>query len=46
MDNDYGDMFLNFPLHPDLQKFYGIDLSDLFLELAPNEAQIVAETWV
>lgn len=37
-DNDYGDMFLNFPLHLDLQKFCGIDLSDLFPELAPNKA--------
>ena len=33
-DNDYGDCFLNYPLHPDLQKFCGIDLSQLFPNLA------------
>ena len=32
-DNDYGEQFLNFPLHPDLRKYCGIDLSQLF----PNE---------
>ena len=26
-DNDYGEMFLNFPMHPDLQKYCGIDLT-------------------
>lgn len=26
-DNYYGDMLLNFPLHPKLQKFCGVDLS-------------------
>ena len=29
-DNDYGEQFLNFPLHPDLRKYCGIDLSQLF----------------
>lgn len=32
-DNDYGEQFLNFSLHPDLRKYCGIDLSQLF----PNE---------
>jgi len=32
-DNDYGEQFLNFPFHPDLRKYCGIDLSQLF----PNE---------
>ena len=31
-DNDYGEMFHNFWLHPDLQKYCGIDLSGLFPE--------------
>jgi hypothetical protein len=31
-DNDYGGMFLNFPLHLDLRKYCGIDLSQLFPE--------------
>jgi hypothetical protein len=29
-DNDYGEQFLNFSLHKDLQPFCGIDLSQLF----------------
>ena len=29
-DNDYGERFLNFPLHPDLRKYCGVDLSQLF----------------
>ena len=45
-DNDYGDMFLNFPLHPYLQKFCSINLSELFLELALITAQMVVATWV
>ena len=28
-DNDFGDMFLNFQLHEDLQRFTGVDISDL-----------------
>lgn len=40
-NNDYGDMFLNFPLRPDLQKFCGANLSQLFLELSANEGQRV-----
>jgi hypothetical protein len=32
-DNDYGEMFLNFSLHPDLRKYCGVDLSQLFPEL-------------
>ena len=42
VDNNYGDMFLNFPLYPNLQKFCTIDLTKLFPELNPNESQMVA----
>ena len=45
-DNDYGDMFFNFLLFLDLQKFCSIDLIELFLELVPNTAQMVVVTWV
>ena len=45
-DNDYGDMFLTFNLHPDLQKFCGIDLSQLFPELLPNDSQKLIGIWV
>ena len=41
-DNDYGDCFLNYPLHPDLQKFCGINLSQLFAKIQLNlQANIV-----
>lgn len=36
-DNDYGEMFYNFWLHPDLQPYCGIDVSDLFPLLAKKE---------
>ena len=31
-DNDYGEMFLNFPMHPDLQPYCGIDVTQFFPE--------------
>jgi hypothetical protein len=31
-DNDYGDMFLNFHMHEELQEYAGIDLTQLFPE--------------
>ena len=31
-DNDFGEMFLNFWLHPDLRTYTGIDITDLFPE--------------
>jgi hypothetical protein len=31
-DNDYGNMFLNFWLHAELQKYCGVDLTGLFPE--------------
>lgn len=30
-NNDYRKQFLNFPLHPDLQRYCGADLTQLFL---------------
>ena len=45
-DNDYGDCFLNYPLHPDLQKFCGIDLSQLFPDLTRLEAQLLVGVWI
>ena len=44
-DNDYN-MFLNFLLHPDLQKFCGIDLTELFPDLKPDDSQMVVTVWV
>ncbi|KAL7571482.1 hypothetical protein ACA910_019231 [Epithemia clementina (nom. ined.)] len=33
IDNDYGKMFLNFWLHPDLNQFSGMDLTKLYESL-------------
>ena len=46
VDNDFEDMFLNFPLHPNLQKLCGIDLSQFFLELSKNKVQTVYWVWL
>ena len=35
-DNDFGKMFLNFWLHPDLRHYTGIDITDLFPEELKN----------
>jgi hypothetical protein len=45
-DNDYGDMFLNFWLHDDLQRYCGVDLTTLFPEevTASGRARLW-ETW-
>ena len=45
-DNDYEDCWLNFPLHPDLQKYCGIDIGKLFPELNRNEAQMLIAVWI
>jgi hypothetical protein len=45
-DNDYGEMFLNFPLHPDLRKYCGIDLSQLFPELIEDGKDSVIAQWM
>ena len=31
-DNDYGDFFLNFPMHEDLKTYCGVDLTQLFTQ--------------
>ena len=45
-DNDYGEMFLNFPLHPDLRKYCGVDLSQLFPELIKDGKDSVIGQWM
>ena len=46
-DNDYGEQFLNFPLHPDLRKYCGVDLSQLFDEDNPeNRAGPMVGSWM
>ncbi|KAL7575469.1 hypothetical protein ACA910_007367 [Epithemia clementina (nom. ined.)] len=50
-DNDFGEMFLNFWLHPELRKYAGIDLTGLFPEevnrksSARNKRKVLWETW-
>ena len=45
-NNNLGDCFLNFPLHPDLQNYCGIDLSALFPELQERERQGAFARWL
>ena len=44
VDNDYGEMFLNFWIHPELQEFSGMDLTPLFGETDSGELHI--EGWL
>jgi hypothetical protein len=45
-DNDCGDMYLNFWLHDDLQRYCGVDLTALFPEeLAGSGKTALWETW-
>ena len=43
VDNDYGEMFLNFWLHPDLQAYSGMDLTPILGKNKNGELQI--EGW-
>ena len=45
-DNDYGEQFLNFPLHPDLLKFAGIDLTKFFPDLASEAGGELFGVWL
>jgi hypothetical protein len=45
-DNDYGEIFLNFPLHPYLRKYCGIDLLQLFPELIKEGKDFVIAQWM
>ena len=45
-DNDYADQFLNFPLHPDLIKYAGIDLTKFFPDLATEAGGEVFGAWL
>ena len=41
MDNDMGDFFLNFPIHEDLQAYYGVNVLGLYPDKEQNEMMIV-----
>lgn len=46
VDNDYGEMFLNFWLHDALQQYCGVDLTMLFAEELEGTGETVLwETW-
>ena len=45
-DNDYGECFLNFPLHPDLRKYCGVDLSQLLPSIDDADACMVVGVWL
>lgn len=44
-DNDYGEQFLNFPLHKDLQRYCGVDLTQLFPEWKDPKFRLVVGRW-
>jgi hypothetical protein len=44
-DNDYGEQFLNFNLHKDLQLYCGIDLSQLFPEQLKTATGLILARW-
>ena len=45
-DNDYGEQFLNFPLHPDIRKLCGVDLSQLYPEECDGKDSTVTGAWM
>lgn len=45
-DNDYKDCWLNFPLHPGLQKYCGIIIGVLFPEMKRFDAQMMIAVWI
>jgi hypothetical protein len=45
VDNDFEDMFLNFKLHDDLQKFTGVDVSGIYGSELRGEDRIELATW-
>mmetsp|Transcript_11543 Transcript_11543/g.17723 ORF Transcript_11543/g.17723 Transcript_11543/m.17723 type:complete len:198 (+) Transcript_11543:2360-2953(+) len=45
-DNDYGEHFHNFPLSPDLQKYCGLDLSQLYPEKIWEVEDLLTAVWV
>ena len=45
-DNNYGDMFLNFLMHKDLQWYCGIDLTQLFPKLIEEGNDCVLICWL
>jgi len=44
-DNDYGEQFLNFPLHPELQKYCGVDLTQLLPGELTEPRGMVVGSW-
>ena len=45
-NNGYGEMLLIFPMHPDLQKYCGIDLTQLFPDLRKEGADLLLDAWL
>ncbi|KAL7565278.1 hypothetical protein ACA910_014570 [Epithemia clementina (nom. ined.)] len=44
-NNDFGEIFLNFWLHPELRKYAGIDLTSLFPEELDDPARLTSPGW-
>ena len=45
-DNDFEDCWLNHELHPSLQKYCGIDISVLLLEMKRHNTQMLIRFWI
>ena len=45
-DNNYGGIFLNFPMHEDLQKYCGIDMTQLFPGLKKEGDGLPVGCWL
>ena len=45
-DNDYGEQFLNFPLHPNIRKLCGVDLTQLYPEKCEDKDSTVTGAWM
>jgi hypothetical protein len=45
VDNDYSEMFLNFPLHEELQKYCGVDLLQIFDDQMNGEDGPAVGVW-
>ena len=45
-DNDYSEMFLNFPMYQDLQKYCGIDVTQLFPDPKKKGGDLTVGCWL
>lgn len=44
-DNDYGEFFLNFPMHQELQQYCGVDVTQLFPDMPRESQDLITGVW-